>query len=160
MNQHGPRNKRNGIKIRIYNSTRTNHTFSKNEALDNTIAHIQLTHALNEKEDNMEKLDIILDLPKQKTKIHNNEKYRCIICWKTSTVKLPKGITINIYNLQPGELIHIDFYFLDETSIRQFTCTLVVIDVKLRKTWIFCTPGKQNPLTTVILFSGVTKTDG
>ena len=64
-------------------------------------------------------------------------------------VNLPKGITINTENLRPGELLHMDFCFLDETSIRQFTCALVVVDAKVRKMWTFCTPGKRPPLATV-----------
>ena len=33
-------------------------------------------------------------------------------------------MTMNTDNLRPGELLHMDFCFLDETSIRQFTCAL------------------------------------
>ena len=95
------------------------------------------------------KSDIILDLPKRKSKRYNKEKCRCIICWKASVVNLPKGVTMNTDNLRPGELLHMDFCFLDETSIRQFTCALVVVDAKVRKMWTFCTPGKRPPLATV-----------
>ena len=56
---------------------------------------------------------------------------------------------MNTDNIQPRELLHIDFCFLDETYIRQFTCTLVVVDTKVRKMWTFCTPGKRPPLATV-----------
>ena len=65
----------------------------------------------------MVKLDIILDLPKRKSKRYNKEKWRCIICWKSSTVNIPKRVTMNTDNLQPGELLHMDFCFLDEASI-------------------------------------------
>ena len=38
---------------------------------------------------------------------------------------------------------------MDETSIRPFTCDLVVVDAKVRKMWTFCTPGKRSSLATV-----------
>ena len=98
----------------------------------------------------MAKLNTILDLPKRKSKRYNKEKYRRIICWKASTVNLSKGVTMNTDNLRPGELLHMDFSFLDETFIRQFTYALVVVDAKVRKMWIFCTPDKRPPLATVI----------
>ena len=72
-----------------------------------------------------------------------------MICWKASTVNLPKGITVDKTILRPVELLYMDFCFLEKTSIRQFTCALVVVDTKVRKMWIFCTPGKIHPLATV-----------
>ena len=81
----------------------------------------------------MAKLDILLDLPKIKSKRYRTQKCRCVIYWKASTVNLPKGITIDTSNLRPGELIHMDFCFLEETSIRQFTCVLVIVDARARK---------------------------
>ena len=41
------------------------------------------------------------------------------------------------------------FLLFNEIFIRQFTCALVVVDAKVRKMWIFCTPGKRPPLATV-----------
>ena len=96
----------------------------------------------------MAKLDIIPDLTKIKSKRYSKETCRCVVCWKASTVHLPKRITISTDYLQPGELLHMDFYFLDETSIRKLICDLVVIDAKVRKMWKFCSPGKQTPLET------------
>ena len=127
----------------------TNHAFSKNEALDETIVHRRLGHAMDDRIDKMAKLDIILDLPKRKSKKYRKQHCRCVICWKASTVNLPKGITVDTTSLRPGELIHMDFCFLEETSIRQFTCALVVVDAKVRKMWTFCTPGKRPPLATI-----------
>ena len=47
-----------------------NHAFSKNEMLNDTIAHRRLGHAMDDKIEKMVKLDIILDSPKRKnTKI-------------------------------------------------------------------------------------------
>ena len=88
-----------------------NHAFCKNEALDNTIVHRRLAHASDEKVDKMGKLDIILDLPKRKSKRYNKEKCRYIICWKASTVNLPKRVTMNTDNLRPEELLHMEFFF-------------------------------------------------
>ena len=53
---------------------------------------------------------------------------------------------MNKDNLRPEVLLQMDFCFLDETSIRQFTCALVVVDTKMRKIWTFYTPGKRPPL--------------
>lgn len=86
----------------------TTHTFSKNEMLDDTIVHRRLGHAVDERIDKVEKLDIILDFPKRNTKRYWKQKFRRIICWKTSMVNLPKGITIDTNNLRPGELLHMD----------------------------------------------------
>ena len=55
-------------------------------------------------------------------------------------------------DLQPGELIHMDFCFLEEESIRKFTCALVIVDAKVRKRWTFNTPGKRPPLATIRYF--------
>ena len=51
---------------------------------------------------------------------------------KVSTLILPIGITTNTNNLRPAELIHMDFYFLNRTSIRGFTYVLLVVFKKRR----------------------------
>ena len=130
----------------------TNHAFSKNDILDDTIVHRRLGHALEERVNKMAKLDILLDLPKRKSKRYKKQNCRCIICWKASTVNLPKGITMTTSNLRPGELIHMDFCFLEETSIRNFTCALIIVDAKVRKMWTFCSQSKRPPLATVRYF--------
>ena len=56
---------------------------------------------------------------------------------------------MNIYNILPGDLLHMDFCFLDRTLIRKFTCALVVVNTKVRKMWKIFTPGKRLPLVTV-----------
>ena len=130
----------------------TNHAFSKNEELDDTIVHRRLGHATDDKINKMAKLEILLDLPKRKSQRYRKQKCRCVICWKASTVNLPKGITMDTNNLRPGELIHMDFCFLEETSIRNFTCALVIVDARVRKMWTFCTQSKRPPLATVRYF--------
>ena len=89
-----------------------NHAFCKNEALNNTTVHRILAHTLDEKVDKIVKLNILLDLPKRKSKRCNKEKCRCIICWKVSTVYLPKGVTMNTDTIRPGEILRMDFCFL------------------------------------------------
>ena len=63
-------------------------------------------------------------------------------------------------NLRPGELIHIDFWFLEVESIRKLTCALVIVDAKVRKMWTFCTPGKRPPLATIRYFLEQLKQSG
>ena len=89
--------------------TTTNHVFSKNEELDITIVHQRLGHAMEDKINKMAKLEIIKDLPKRKSKRYKGAGCRCLICWKASTVNIPKGVTLTTEKLRPGELIHIDF---------------------------------------------------
>ena len=65
---------------------------------------------------------------------------------------VPHGITMSTYSLRPGELIHIDFYFMNEESIRNFTPTLLIVDAKIRKVWTFNTPDKRPPLNILRFF--------
>ena len=46
---------------------------------------------------------------------------------------VPHGIKMKTDNLRPGELIHIDFYLINEESIRKFTTTLLIVDAKAKK---------------------------
>ena len=71
------------------------------------------------------------------TKKYRKQNCRCVIRWKASMVNLPKGIIVDTTSLQPGELLHMNFCLLEQTSIRQFTCALVVVDAKVRKIWTF-----------------------
>ena len=62
--------------------------------------------------------------------------------------------------LRPGELIHMDFYFMNEVSIRGFTCVLNIVDAKTRNKWEFGTPNKRPPLDTVDYFLTQCKMEG
>ena len=53
-----------------------------------------------------------------------------------------KGTTVDISNLQPGELIHMDFDFYNVTSIRGFTSMLIVVCAKTKMIWVFQTACK------------------
>ena len=56
---------------------------------------------------------------------------------------LPKYTIFDASNLQPGELIHIDFSFYNVNSIRGFTSVITVICAKNRMIWLFPTSSKQ-----------------
>ena len=137
----------------------TNHAFSKNEELDDTIVHRRLGHATDDKINKMAKLEIMLDLPKRKSQRYRKQKCRCVICWKASTVNLPNVFTIDTTNIRPGELIHIDFCFLEETSIRNFTCTIVIVDARVRKMWTFLRKAKD-PIGYSKILLRANETDG
>ena len=130
----------------------SNHAFTKNEKIDRIIIHRRLAHALDDKIDEMTKLETIKDLPKRQKKESHSPTCRCIICWKGSTVNLPKGIALSTENLVPGQLIHMDFCFLEIESIRKFTCSLIIVDAKVRKMWTFNTQGKRPLIDTVRFF--------
>ena len=128
-----------------------NHAFSKNESLDRTMIHRRLGHLSHDKILKMTKLKTITDLPQRISKSHNPQ-CKCIICLKASSVHFPKGMTMSTENLLPGQLIHMDFCFIEIESIRKFTCALIIVDAKTRKVWTFCTPNKRPPLATVRYF--------
>ena len=62
--------------------------------------------------------------------------------------------------LQPGELIHIDFYFINITSIRGFTCVLNIVDARTRNKWEFRSATKRSPLDTIDYFLTQCKREG
>ena len=51
----------------------------------------------------------------------------CTICYTENMTTYPKGTTVGTNNLQPGELIHMDFYFYSVNSIRGFNSMLTVV---------------------------------
>ena len=83
-------------------------------------------------------------LPKNR---HNKlNKSPCTIFDTSNMKNPPKGTTVDIKKLQPGELIHMDFYFYNVTSVYVFTSMLTVAWAKNRKLWIFTTASKQAPI--------------
>ena len=58
----------------------TNYAFSKNEQLDEIIVHRRLGHVLGTKIDQMAKLNIMNDLPKQKSKVYKRQDCPCLKC--------------------------------------------------------------------------------
>ena len=92
--------------------------------------------------------DLPLKYPANK-QIHKRE---CWICPRGTLHHDPHGVTLNTDHLRPGQLIHMDFYFINKESIRGFTSVLLILDAKTRKMWQFPTPQKRPPLDIVEFF--------
>ena len=73
------------------------------------------------------------------------------ICPRGQLYNNPHGVTINTEHLRAGQLIHMDFYFLNTISIRNFTAVLLILDAKTRKMWKFPTQHKR-PLLDIVNF--------
>ena len=85
-------------------------------------------------------------LPAKLYSIDQKHKDDCLICAQATLDNLPYGITLNTDNLQLEQLIHMNFYFMNETSIRKFSSVLIEVDAKARKLWKFPTQNKRSPL--------------
>ena len=59
---------------------------------------------------------------------------------------IKKGTKFDIINLQPGELIHMDFVFYNGTYIRGFTSILIVVCANTRMLWVLPTASKRVPV--------------
>ena len=64
-------------------------------------------------------------------------KAPCTICYIAKMTTSPKRTTADTNNLQPGELIHIDFAFYNVTSIPGFTSISTVVCTKTIMIWVF-----------------------
>ena len=131
-----------------------------NKNLDYLLVHRQLSHSSNSKLMLMCKRNILTDLPQLPGADIVLLVCNCWICWKDSLSATPKGMTMNTDSLIPGELIYIDFFFVDVVSIRGFSAVLVVVDAKTRRLWKFCTPSKRPPLEILRFFLIQLKTAG
>ena len=58
----------------------------------------------------------------------------------------PKGTTIDTTNLQPGELIHMEFSFYNMTSIQGFTSMITVMFAQTIMIWVFLNATKRSPV--------------
>ena len=58
---------------------------------------------------------------------------------------LSKGTAVDTTNRQPGELINMDFYFYNVTSIHGFTSMITVVYANTRMLWVFLTAPKRAP---------------
>ena len=77
-------------------------------------------------------------------------------CWISPRGTLhndPHGITLNTDHLTPGQLLNMDFYFLNEMSIRGFIAVLLILDAKIRNMWQFLTPQKRPHIDIVRFFT-------
>ena len=125
---------------------------SKNEDLDWTILHRRMDHINDDKLAEMCLKRFMLGLPNKypiKERVHKK------ICWIRPRGHLnhnSHSVTINTDHLRPGQLIHMDFYFVNTLSIRNFTSVLLILDTKTRKLWQFPTQQKRPPLDIVTFF--------
>ena len=77
-----------------------------------------------------------------KDRIHRKDYW---VCPRGTLHHDPHRTTLDTYHLKPGQLLHMDFYFLDRPSIRGFTLVLMILDTKPRKMWQLGTPQKRPP---------------
>ena len=59
---------------------------------------------------------------------------------------LPKGTTVGISNLQPREIIQMEYDFYNVTSIREFTSVITFVCKINRMLWVLPTTSKQSPV--------------
>ena len=69
-----------------------------------------------------------------------------------------KGTTFYTSNIQPGELVHMDFEFYNFTSIRGFISMLTLVWAKTSMLWVFSTEFKIAPVR-IIYFILTTMTN-
>ena len=67
------------------------------------------------------------------------------------TTNFHKVTTVDTINLQPGELIHIDFSFYNVTSICGFTSRLTVVCENTRMIWV-CPTASKYALFSIVQF--------
>ena len=86
----------------------------------------------------------IYGLPKNCPKqIHKTPR---TICYTAKLTTINKFTTVDTSNLQPGELVHVDFEFYNVTSIHSFTPMLTVVCAKTIMLWLFPTVSKISPV--------------
>ena len=140
---------------------KVNHSFSPDlNEINYLLLHRRLKHASNTKMDKMCKKQTIIGLPTRMSARLLKDGRICWICNAAVTIDLPRGPTMSTEFLRPGELIHMDFYFMNVTSIRGFTCVLNIVDAKTRNKWEFGTPNKPPPIDTVDFFLTQCKVEG
>ena len=116
------------------------------------LLHRRLCHASKDKFRIMCQRKTILGLPERFSQRLLTGGIICWICDAAAMTDIPKGITMNTSILQPGELIHIDFCFINVLSIRGFTCVLMIVDARTRNKWEFATPTKRPPINVLDFF--------
>jgi hypothetical protein len=75
-----------------------------------------------------------------------SRKCPCVICNTTKTTHPPKAKTTSYELTTKGQLLHLDFSFWDQQSIRGFTSLLSIIDGKDHMLWNFPTASKHPPI--------------
>ena len=78
-------------------------------------------------------------------------KAPCTIWYTAEMTNVNKGTIFDTINLQPGELIHMEFSFYNVTSISGFISMLTVVCAKTIIIWVFRTAPKRSSFR-IILF--------
>ena len=92
--------------------------------------HRRLDHASLSTMKAMVRANTLDDLPKTIPMKYQILIRECHVCCKGKFHNLPRTIKTTIFNLRLGELMHIDFYFINIESIRHFTSVLLIVDAK------------------------------
>ena len=98
------------------------------------------------------KCQLLRDLPKSFPAKFQNHRRDCWICPRACLHNDPHGKAVNTDHLRPGQLIHLDFFFVNKESIRKFSSILKVVDAKTRRLWLFCTPNKNTLIDIIRIF--------
>ena len=80
-----------------------------------------LDHTKDSLIDEMCKEKTMEGLPARYSSKFQRHKSDCNICAQATLDNIPFGITLKTCNLRLGQLIHMGFYFMNETSIQKFT---------------------------------------
>ena len=129
-----------------------NASFTDHGKVDWTILHRRFDHIKDDKLAKMCTKQLMEELPARFPKKEQKHKTDCWICPRGTLHHDPHGVTMNTAHLRPGQLIHMDFYFINRTSIRGFTSVLLILDARTRKMWQFPTQQKRPPLDIVTFF--------
>jgi hypothetical protein len=119
--------------------------------LNRLLAHQRLGHSCDEVLDTMCRQQSLLGLPKRP---FPPQSCPCTICITAKFTHPPKVKTTPYTLTRKGELLHIDFSFWNETSIRGFSSLLSIIDGKTCMLWNFPTASKRVPLEILEFFFG------
>ena len=92
------------------------------------------------------------NLPKQIPKKYQILIQKCHICCKGKFHNIPLTTKATIFNLRLGELLQIDFYFINVVLFRHFTSVLLIVDEKYYNIWQFCTPNKRPSIDSIKYF--------
>ena len=92
-------------------------SFSKHDFMNWSLIHRRLDHIHDDKLAVMCKKQLLHGLPKSYPKGEQNHRRDCWICPHGNLHNDPHGMTINTDHLKLGQLLHIDFYFMNKISI-------------------------------------------
>ena len=90
----------------------------------------------------MSKHNAIDNLPSHLHELH----HPCPICLKCKFTKLPRNPPLPVNMLRPGQMLQMDFAFLNVPSVRGFTSYLSCDCVHTKYSFRFCTRSKRAPI--------------